>query len=173
MYFCVKLTILKIIEKEVEEWMVLYTKPNASRNLTKQLHAANIEAYCPTRTEIRQWSDRKKKVQVPVLPSMILVKLKESERSLVFEFSGAIRYLFWQRKPAKVSEEEIKALRDSLEKPNVVNTEIETLKPGQDIDLSELGFEGQQGKIKYVSGNKCWVILEKLGFVVKVTLAED
>ncbi|GGE40030.1 UpxY family transcription antiterminator [Psychroflexus planctonicus] len=172
-YFCVKLTTLKIIEKEDEQWLVLYTKPNTSRNLAKQLNTAGIEAYCPTKTEVRQWSDRKKKVQVPVLPSMILVKAKPSNRQIVFEFNGALRFLFWAKKPAIVSEREVEALRDSLEKPNVVSAEVEAIKPGQKIDLSELGFEGQEGNVKYVSGNKCWVILESLGFVVKVNLSKE
>lgn len=164
---------LKVIAKEEPCWLVLYTKPNSGKKLAHQLEANGITAYCPTRTEIRQWSDRKKKVKVPVLPSMILVKTKISERNAVFEFYGGIRFLFWQRSPAVVSEEEVQALRESLEKSNVVSTEIEAIKPGNEIDLSELGFEGQKGKIKYVSGNKCWVILEKLGFVVKVTLASS
>ncbi len=163
---------MKTINKEEPKWMVLYTKPNTSKNLEKQLHKAGIEAYCPTRIEVRQWSDRKKKVHVPVLPSMILVKLKESERSLVFQFNGAVRYLFWQKKPAVVSTQEVEALRESLNHPNLIKTEVDTIKVGQKIDLNELGFAGQEGKVKYVSGNKCWVILEKLGYVVKVTLSE-
>ena len=162
---------MKVIEKETEEWFVLYTKTNTSKNLAQQLNNAGIVAYCPTKIEVRQWSDRKKKVEVPVLPSMILVKSKESERSIVFEFNGAIRYLFWNRKPAIVSQKEIEALRDSLEGKNVVSTEVEAIKPGQKIDLSELGFKGQEGKVKYISGNKCWVVLESLGFVVKINLA--
>jgi transcription antitermination factor NusG len=48
--------------------------------------------------------------------------------------------------------------------------EVVKLKPGQEIDLSTLGFEGQKGEIKYISGNNCWVIIKSLGFVVKVTL---
>ena len=164
---------MKTINKEEPKWMVLYTKPNTSRNLEKQLLKAGIEAYCPTRTEVRQWSDRKKKVQVPVLPSMILVKLKEAERSIVFQFNGAVRYLFWQKKPAVVSTQEVEALKESLNNRNVVKTEVDAIKVGQKIDLNELGFEGQEGKVKYISGNKCWVILEKLGYVVKITLAED
>lgn len=172
-YFCKKLTRLKIIEKEEEKWLVLYTKPNTSKNLAKQLSTAGIEAYCPIKIELRQWSDRKKKVQVPVLPSMILVKSKPSKRHVVFEFNGAQRFLFWDKKPAIVSEEEVEALRESLEKPNMVSAEIEAIKPGQKIDLSELGFKGHEGKVKYVSGNKCWVILESLGFVVKVNLSKE
>lgn len=164
---------MKVITKEEPKWLVLYTKANASKKLAQQLEASGIEAYCPTRTELRQWSDRKKKVEVPVLPSMILVKIKPAERSLVFEFNGAVRFLFWQKAPAEVNEKEIEALRESLEHSSVVKVEIENIQPGQEIDLNELGFKGQKGKVKYVSGNKCWVILEQLGFVVKVTLASN
>lgn len=164
---------MKVIAKEEPVWLVLYTKPNTPKKLAKQLETSGIEAYCPTRPEVRQWSDRKKKVQVPVLPSMILVRIKISERNQVFEYNGAIRYLFWNKSPAVISEKEVEALRESLNKANVVKVEVEAIKPGQEIDLSELGFAGYTGKVKQVSGNKCWVILEKLGYIVKVTLAGD
>ena len=58
-------------------WFVLYTKPRFEKKVEEGLLSLGIEVYCPTRKEIRIWSDRKKRVDVPVLPSMVLVKLDE------------------------------------------------------------------------------------------------
>ena len=44
----------------------------------------NIEVFCPTRFEIKQWSDRKKKIKRPLLPSILFVKTTEENRDSVF-----------------------------------------------------------------------------------------
>ncbi len=156
--------------KDIKQWYVLYSKPNTEKKLANYLNEIGIEAYCPTRIEVRRWSDRKKKVHVPVLPSMLLVKIEDKNRNNVFVRPTASRYLYWQGKPAIVSEQEVEALKESLDKKITLNHEVVKLAPGQEFDLSSLGFKGEKGEIKYISGNKCWVIIKSLGFVVKVTL---
>jgi hypothetical protein len=54
-----------------------------------------IECYCPLITQVRQWSDRKKKVVTHFLISYVFVQVADSDRSLVFQSVGAVRYLFW------------------------------------------------------------------------------
>ena len=54
-------------------WYVLYTKPRFEKKVEEQLLSLGINAYCPKRKEIKFWKDRKKKIDVPVLPSMVLV----------------------------------------------------------------------------------------------------
>lgn len=163
---------MKKIPKEDRKWYVLYSRPNAEKKLAERLSEQGIEAYCPTRTEVRKWSDRKKKVQVPVLPSMVLVNIKFSQKNHVFDIPSAVRFLYWSKEPAVVTEEEVEALKESLSSSKTLKAETEKIIPGQKIDLSELGFEGQKGKVKYISGNQCWVILESIGYVVKVTLGD-
>ena len=42
-------------------WYVLYTKPRSEKKVEEKLLSLGINAYCPTYSEIRFWSDRKKK----------------------------------------------------------------------------------------------------------------
>jgi transcription antitermination factor NusG len=60
---------------------------------------------------VRQWSDRKKKVVVPLFNSYVFVQVADSDRSLVFQSVGAVRYLFWLGKPAIVRDEEIGTIK--------------------------------------------------------------
>ncbi|MGM0635739.1 MAG: UpxY family transcription antiterminator [Bacteroidota bacterium] len=156
--------------KHKQEWLVLYSKPNSEKKLAEKLNKMGVEAYCPTRTVVRQWSDRKKKVKVPVLPSMVLVRTSFKNRNEVFIIPTAVRYLFWNNEPAVVSQEEVEALKESLESKKTIDHKVEEIKPGQELDLTEMGFENQTGEVKYVSGKQCWVVLKNLGFVVKLTL---
>lgn len=151
-----------------KQWHVLYTKSRAEKKLATKLKRAGIESYCPVREEVRQWSDRKKKVEVPVLPSMVLVNISKEKRKNVFLCSNAVRYLYWEGRPATVPQREVDALRESLTQQNVLSHEAYSLKPGSSVDLSEWGFRGEKGKVKYLSGNFCWIVMENLGMVIKL-----
>ena len=98
-----------------KKWFVVYTKPRTEIKVSQRLSVLGIENYTPTRIEVRQWSDRKKKILVPLLPSMVLVSIHEKEVNKVFEVAGVVRYLFENQKRAEVSNEEVLAMKYYLE----------------------------------------------------------
>ena len=85
------------------EWFALYTKPRNEKKVAENLAALGIEVYCPLVTTIKQWSDRKKKVESPLIPSYVFVKIEEANRKEVFQVSGVVQYVFWLGKPAKIN----------------------------------------------------------------------
>lgn len=150
-------------------WYVLITKPKSEIKAAQRLQALGFEVYCPTRVEVRQWSDRKKKVTVPLLPSMLLINLPDNERAQVFVVPGVLRYLFWLGQPAVVPEHEVELLKEIAEgKQQVLATE--KIAVGKEVDLKKFGFTAEKGTVKYISGNQCWVVLHKLGYVVKLKI---
>ena len=100
---------------DTKKWFVVYTKPRTELKVSQRLSVLGIENYTPTRMEVRQWSDRKKKILVPLLPSMVLVNIHEKEVNKVFEVAGVVRYLFENQKRAEVSNEEVLAMKYYLE----------------------------------------------------------
>ena len=96
-------------------WYVLHTKPRSEKKVEEQLLSLGINAYCPTRTEIKIWSDRKKRIYVPVIPSMIFVHVEDKDINRVFESPLVIRYMFWLGKRAKVRQSEINVLKKYLD----------------------------------------------------------
>ena len=158
---------ISIMKQQDKMWFVLVTKPKAEKKAASQLSLMGIEAFCPVRKEVRQWSDRKKKIEVPLLPSMVLVNLDDVNRSKVFAVAGVKRYLFWLGKPAIVRPDEIKALK-MIQNQNHKSLDIEHLSVGSNINLKKFGFEQEKGTVKYISANQCWVVLHSLGYVIKL-----
>ena len=150
-----------------KNWYVVYCKTNTEKNTALLLNQIGIKAYCPTRTEIRYWSDRKKKIEVPVLPSMVLVYLRDAERNSVFQVSSVVRYLFWLNKPAIVLDREIRALQSILS-GDTSSVQIENVSQGDYIKLKGLGFDEEEATLKYVSKTHYCVYLERLGYLIKI-----
>jgi transcription antitermination factor NusG len=144
------------------EWFALYTKPRNEKKVAENLAALGIEVYCPLVTTIKQWSDRKKKVESPLIPSYVFVKIEEANRKDVFQVAGVVQYVFWLGKPAKIQPHEIEALKAQLATP-VINVTIETWTPNAQIQISEGPFKNQMAVVEKVSTNKVTLILKSLG----------
>lgn len=153
--------------KTEKNWYVIYCKPNTEKKTAENLMKCGIEVYCPLQKKIRQWSDRKKKVEVPVLPSMILVHIKEQDRPQVFQVHTVQRYLFWLKKPAVVKKEEIEQLKQALSK-NPKNVSVEKIDDSHKVKLKGLGFDDKDAKLKYATKTHYCIYLERLGFVIKI-----
>jgi transcription antitermination factor NusG len=143
-------------------WLVLYTKPKNEVKVAERLAAAGITVYCPLVTTLKQWSDRKKKVTLPLFSSYVFVQLAEVQRPAVFEIPGVVRYLFWLGKPAVVREEEIETLKEMLS-DTYKEVRFAALKPGAAIIVEEGVFKGQSATFKEQKGNKTILILNGLG----------
>ena len=154
-----------------KKWCVLYVKANHEMKVEKHINDwgdEGLRAFCPTRTEIRVWSDRKKKVCIPLLKRMVFVEAKEVDRAKVFNIPGTVNYLYDNGKPGIVQGYEIEHLKRLSENPNIKGHEIEAYIPGEKMALDSFGFENQDGIIQKATKNNIWVVLKSLGFVVKL-----
>ena len=154
-----------MIEGNAKKWFVLCTKPRNELKVTERLTRIGVEVYTPTKVEVRQWSDRKKKVTIPLLPSMVLVKLLAKEVDVVFDVPGAVRFLFEHGKRASVSDEEVLAMKSYLQM--LVEKESKTLAVG---DLVKVPLLEQEAILLSIKGKKCLAQLQKLGAIVSFQL---
>ena len=143
----------------------MFTKPRNELNVTERLARIGVEVYTPTKIEVRQWSDRKKKVTTPLLPSMVLVQLLEKEVDKVFEIPGVVRFLFEQGKRASVTNEEVLAMRGYLE-----SLEAKDEKGFAIGDLVKVPLLEEQATLLSIKGKKCLAQLQKLGAIVSFQL---
>lgn len=146
-------------------WYAIYTKPRNEKKVTESLIALGIEAYCPMVTSVKQWSDRKKKVTSPVLPSYVFVQLEAANRNAVFQIAGVVRYVFWLGQPAIIRAVEIEALKGCLSQDyaTVVQT---TLQRGDKLIVPSGPFKGLEGVIKSLTNSKIQLVLESLGILL-------
>jgi transcriptional antiterminator RfaH len=149
----------------IEKWFVLCTKRRNELKVTERLSNLGVKVYTPTKIEIRQWSDRKKKITVPLLPSMVLVQVLEKEVDRVFEIPGVLRFLFEHGKRASVSNEEVLAMRSYVEA-----TAAEDEKGIAIGDIVKVPLLEQQATILSLKGKKCLAQLQKLGAIVSFQL---
>ena len=150
-------------------WYVLHTKPRCEKKAEKHLLSIGINAYCPTRSEIKIWSDRKKKVDVPILPSMLLININDKDINRVFESPLILRYMFWLGKRAVVRQKEIDVLKKYLKgEYSFTEKKISDMRVGDNYKLTS--FNNENGIISRISNNNIWIYLKSIGYNVKLKL---
>lgn len=145
-------------------WYVLYTKPRNEKKVAATLADMGIEVYCPIKEEVKQWSDRKKKIQTPVFTSYIFVGLADYQKDSipVLELNGAVRFLWWNGKPGVVRDAEIKAIQDFLTQYKDAELSVQ-LKEGEMVQVTEGPLIETEGKVIRVEGNTAVLHLHSLG----------
>ncbi|MDR1115586.1 MAG: UpxY family transcription antiterminator [Tannerella sp.] len=92
-------------------WYALYTSPRAEKRVKENLEQNGFECYLPLHRSPRVWSDRVKMVDMPLFNSYIFVKCKEHEIFLANRIRGVARVVFYDGKPARISQKEIDAIK--------------------------------------------------------------
>jgi transcription antitermination factor NusG len=152
------------------KWFVIYTKPNFEIKVAEGINSIGLNAYCPVYTEIKQYSDRKKKVTKPLLKSYVLVQLTDADRTKVFSIPGALRYVFWLGKPAEVRAKEIEILKTNLT-GSYDQVSISKLVKGKQYTIAAGPFKGQTGKVLDILKNKLRLELPSLGIFLTLSKA--
>ncbi|MBT31286.1 MAG: antitermination protein NusG [Thalassobius sp.] len=154
-----------------KKWYVVYTTPRGEKKTSQRLEQRGIQTYLPVRETIRQWSDRKKKVVLPLFTSYLFVNVDlVFDKYSVLETAGVLAFVKYLGNEAIVREEEIDAIKYMLKN----YTEIETssiqiggekkLEPGQRVDIQGGTLKGQSGIIKNLKNNTLVLELENIGF---------
>jgi len=148
------------------KWFVLFTKPRHELKVLGLLISFGIDAYTPTKIVTRQWSDRKKKMTVALLPSMVLVNLENKDPNIVFDIPGVVRYLFEHGKRAVVSNAEVVAMQ--CYQNNTLQIDKNELKIGDTVKVPLLD---QEAILLSQKGKNCIAQLKKLGAIVSFQLS--
>lgn len=165
-----------ILENIVQDkiWYALYTKSRAEKKVLNQLTLMGIHAYLPLKRELRQWSDRKKWVESPIISSYIFIQIHPSDYNRVFEVSGVVAYVSYKGKAISIPEEQIDAMRRAIENKLNFSVETDSIKKGQVVTVTTGPLKGISGKVLEVRGErKLYMQISKIGYTLVVNLDDE
>lgn len=152
-------------------WLVLYVKPRNEKVVAERLTSRGFDAWCPTVRTLRQWKDRKKKVDEPLFRSYVFVYITEKDRMGVFECPGVVRYVYWLQKPAIIREEEIQAIRQFIKAIPDDNENLQIdFTPLEEVEVLEGMFAKQKAKFLFKQKGQVTLLIESLGTVVRAQI---
>lgn len=155
----------------MKHWYVIYTQSRAEKKTANRLKELGYEIYCPLQEEVRQWSDRRKKVKVPVFRSYVFIQLDNYSKECVevLQTPGVVRFLWWLGKPAIVRDAEMDNLQQFLEEYKDTAIRV-TYHKGEMVEIKQGPFKEYKGTIIDMDRRKAVLHLESLGLTLRVQL---
>ena len=83
-----------MIKQEPANWYAVQTRARNEKAIAERLQEQGLTTFLPLVTEVRRWSDRKKKVELPLFSCYVFVRLVASnndERMRVYRTNGVFR----------------------------------------------------------------------------------
>lgn len=152
-------------------WYALYTKPRAEKNVDLLLRKAGIESYLPLLTKLKQWSDRKKWIEEPLLRSYVFVNTNDKKYLQVIQTPGVVRFVTFSGKAAIIPDWQIQSLKILLANSDELEIIEEYLSPGEKVEVISGPMAGLIGEIISLRGSKRLVLrIEHLGYAITINV---
>ena len=148
-------------------WFVLYTAPRMEKKLAERLTDMGITCFLPLHKAPRKWSDRVKMVEVPLFPSYLFVQAHPGALYDILKIPGAIRFVWFEGKPAIMQKGEIEAIRKFLVYAEGKECRYEI---DEELKISFGPLTDKVGKLKKIHGKYLVLMLEKTGLQVMVEI---
>jgi len=135
-----------------QRWYAAYTSANHEKRVAEQLDVRAVEHFLPSYASVRQWKDRRVTLQMPLFPGYVFVRMALRDRLQVQQVPGVAHLVGFDGTPAALPDEEIEALRASLE--SGVRAEPHPyLAAGRRVRLKSGPLTGMQGILVRRQGN--------------------
>lgn len=148
----------------MDQWFVAYTKSRGEKKLALELEQKGLEAFCPTRMVNRKWSDRVKKVEVPLFSSYCFFKADQYSLAKVYQTRNFSRLVNWLGKPAVIREEEIEQIKAFISQ---YESKLE-IGSGDKIHIQSGAMEGVEGIVQKKDERYLYLCIEKLNYFLRV-----
>jgi transcription antitermination factor NusG len=166
----------KVEPVHLYHWYAVYVKSRAEKKAQIELQQKGIENFLPLQRKLRQWSDRKKWVEMPLIPGYLFVRISRKEYDLTLQSTQVVSFVRFEGTAATIPDNQIDYLKLMLKQDNLdIEMSRETFEPGQMIEVIAGPLIGIRGKLVRIKGkSKVAVELEQLGYSALIEiLAED
>ncbi len=156
-------------------WKVIYVQSRAEKKVSARLLEKGIEAYVPIKRELKQWSDRKKMVESPLINGYVFVKPNVNQRDVVLQETGVLQYVRYNGADAVIRDIEIEALKSIEKKGYFVEGEFgNKIKIGDAAILQHGPFKGLKGIVKSATNEEPYYIaVDSIDFCLTIKVPRE
>ena len=129
---------------EGSHWWAVYTRHQHERSIEEMLSAKGFEVFLPLYESTRRWKDRKKVIALPLFPCYVFVRGGLDRRLQVLTTPGVHMILSRGERIATIPEDEIEAIRKTIEGPFRVEPHP-FLRCGERVRVVRGSLEGVEG----------------------------
>jgi transcriptional antiterminator RfaH len=154
-----------------KKWYAVYTSPRAEKQVHKRLDEAGIEAFLPLQKTLRQWSDRRKIIDKPLISSYVFVRITPKYFPIVFKTYGIVKFVTFEGRPVAIPQRQIDNLKLLVNSDAEIEVTGEIFERGDNVEVMTGSLIGLTGELIKVGGkNRVIVRIDRLDQNIVVTI---
>lgn len=155
-----------------KHWHILYTKPSTEKKVASALAKKKVEYFLPLCYKQKNAIFFSKMIKEPLFTGYVFVNVHSAQLTEIQRESGALSFLFWKGKPAIISTEDVRNIREFVDLHNY----IEVLPIGVNSEV-----KSNINKAPLIVGDKPFshfrnslnVMLPSLGYILSANYVGD
>jgi len=131
-----------------QNWYAIYVKSRHEKSVHAELQQKGIESSLPLTIVTRQWSDRRKKVEVPLFRGYVFVKIDiKNEKLPVLTTSGVVKFVTFNNVTVSIPKDQMYWLQQMIASDLLLSQE-QDFPVGTEIDVMFGPLKGLRGQVK-------------------------
>lgn len=102
-------------KSEPNEWYAVYTRHQHERTVAESLSGRGLEVFLPVYEALRQWTDRQKRLSLPLFPCYVFFRGDAQRRARVLSTPGVHSIVGFGGRPAPIEKTQVDAVRLAVE----------------------------------------------------------
>jgi len=151
------------------KWYPVYTNSRAEKKAYDELIRKGITAYLPLKKTVKQWSDRKKVVEEPLIKSYLFVYISAKEHAEVLMTNGISRFLYFSGKVASMPDQQIENLKLLLATEKDLQVFDYDIKSGQKVIIKAGPFKDMIAEMVSAQNKQRIILrLDNVGYAIEI-----
>jgi len=149
----------RFVAQEELRWYALHTRARHEKAVERRLSDQGMETFLPTIIQVHRWSDRKKKVEVPVFSCYVFVRctLSAEDRTRVYQVESVHGFVGVRGASLPIPDDQIESIQKVLTQSAPWRS-YPFLKVGQRVRIRGGAMDGVEGVFLSENGDHSLII---------------
>jgi len=156
-------------------WYAVYVRSRYEKKVYQYLLEKELTSFLPLIETIRQWSDRKKRVEEPLIRGYVFVRIDyHKEHVHVLETDGVVKFIGIGKTPSVISERDIDWLKRLAHEPDAIGETVISIPVGKKVRVLAGPFKDMEGVVKKEGREERLVVyFDSIMQGVEITIAPE
>ncbi len=162
--------ILNQLSDQEAKWFAIYTRFKAEKEVVRLLRKKRIEAYLPINRVVRQYTSKRKIVELPLINCYVFVHIVKNQYIPVLETSNVVKFIHFSKKIVPIPAAEIDLLRRICQEQMDLEVQPLSFQRGMQVEIIGGNLTGVSGKLVDKKGKNFLVELNHIGFGLRLEI---
>ncbi len=162
------ISIVEIKYDPEPRWYILYVRSRSEKRVMERMQKLNFTVFLPLIKTMRQWSDRKKQVQVPLFTGYLFIKVDPTQFTSVRLIEGVVNFVQQEKKYAMIAEDKILSIKQFIETGLHIEASSENFAAGEKVKINFGPLQNCEGELIDIKNEKQFIV--RLGMINQVLI---